>query len=196
MGRGRRASHVRVASVCRIDNDGSLHQTPLEYATKGWCGDPDRSHRNAGQWALPRLSGSEKPLFRSTIDFQVDEKARKTVLVVDDDRDIRDVLTDALEAEGYRVVTAADGIEALDWLRQNVARPCIILLDLMMPRMDGIQFRTEVMNDPALSRIPVVVLGRPQRHRDGQVAQLRGSLRKPVPLEALLAAVHAHCQCA
>ena len=117
----------------------------------------------------------------------------KTVLVVDDDRDIRDVLTDALEAEGYTVVTAADGQEALDWLRGG-ARPCIILLDLMMPKMDGIQFRTEVLNDVDLARIPVVVLSAdPSAIVAAKSLNFAGSLRKPVPLEALLAAVHAHC---
>ncbi len=116
------------------------------------------------------------------------------MLVVDDDRDIRDVLTDALEAEGYRVVTAADGQEALDWLRSGVERPCVILLDLMMPRLDGIQFRTEVMNDPALAVLPVVVLSAdPSIIMTAKSLNFAGSLRKPVPLEALLAAVHAHC---
>jgi two-component system, chemotaxis family, chemotaxis protein CheY len=118
----------------------------------------------------------------------------KTVLVVDDDRDIRDVLTDALEAEGYRVITAADGQEALDWLRQRVARPCVILLDLMMPRLDGIQFRTEVLNDPELAVLPVVVLSAdPSIISGAKSLNFSGSLRKPVALEALLAAVHAHC---
>ena len=118
----------------------------------------------------------------------------KTVLVVDDDRDIRDVLTDALEAEGYSVVTAADGQEALDWLRSGAARPCIILLDLMMPKMDGIQFRTEALNDANLARIPVVVLSAdPSAIVAAKSLNFAGSLRKPVPLEALLAAVHAHC---
>jgi CheY-like chemotaxis protein len=118
----------------------------------------------------------------------------KTVLVVDDDRDIRDVLTDALEAEGYRVVTASDGHEALNWLRSAAERPCIILLDLMMPRMDGVQFRTELLNDGALAHIPVVVLSAdPSAIVAAKSLSFAGSLRKPVPLEALLAAVHAHC---
>jgi DNA-binding response OmpR family regulator len=119
---------------------------------------------------------------------------KKTVLVVDDDRDIRDVLTDALEAEGYRVVTAADGQEALDWLRRRLVRPCIVLLDLMMPRMDGIQFRTESLNDADLAVIPVVVLSAdPSVIATAKSLNFAGSLRKPVPLDALLAAVHAHC---
>jgi CheY-like chemotaxis protein len=118
----------------------------------------------------------------------------KTVLVVDDDRDIRDVLTDALEAEGYRVVTAADGQDALNWLRAGTERPCVILLDLMMPKMDGIQLRTELLNDPELARIPVVVLSAdPSAIVAAKSLSFAGSLRKPVPLEALLAAVHAHC---
>ncbi len=118
----------------------------------------------------------------------------KTVLVVDDDRDIRDVLTDALEAEGYLVVTAADGQEALNWLRSAAERPCIILLDLMMPRMDGVQFRTELLNDGELAHIPVVVLSAdPSAIVAAKSLSFAGSLRKPVPLEALLAAVHAHC---
>lgn len=116
------------------------------------------------------------------------------MLVVDDDRDIRDVLTDALEAEGYRVVTAADGQDALDWLRSGAARPCVILLDLMMPRLDGIQFRTELLNDPQLAVLPVVVLSAdPSIISTAKSLNFAGSLRKPVPLEALLAAVHAHC---
>jgi two-component system, chemotaxis family, chemotaxis protein CheY len=119
---------------------------------------------------------------------------KKTVLVVDDDRDIRDVLTDALEAEGYRVQTAADGQEALDWLRVAPVRPCVILLDLMMPRMDGLQFRSETLNDPALAVIPVVVLSAdPSVIVTAKSLNFSGALRKPVPLEALLAAVHAHC---
>jgi two-component system chemotaxis response regulator CheY len=116
------------------------------------------------------------------------------VLIVDDDRDIRDVLTDALDAEGYQVVTAADGQEGLNWLRSGVARPCIILLDLMMPKMDGIQFRTEILNDPELASIPVVVLSAdPSAIVAAKSLNFAGSLRKPVPLDALLAAVRAHC---
>jgi two-component system chemotaxis response regulator CheY len=118
----------------------------------------------------------------------------KTVLVVDDDRDIRDVLTDALEAEGYRVITAPDGQEALDWLRASTVRPCVILLDLMMPRMDGLQFRTEQLNEPSFAAVPVIVLSAdPSVIATAKSLNFAGSLRKPVPLEALLAAVHAHC---
>lgn len=117
----------------------------------------------------------------------------RVVLLVDDDRDIREVLSDALESEGYCVMAAADGLEAIDALRE-APRPCVILLDLMMPRMDGWQFRAEQSRDPTLEGIPVVILS-----ADTAVAakakQLKaaGHLRKPVPLDALLDAVRAHC---
>jgi CheY-like chemotaxis protein len=150
------------------------------------------SHR---QTAPPVSSRLVFPIdFKRTVVFKVHAPNCKTVLVVDDDRDIRDVLSDALEAEGYRVTTAGDGQEALDWLRSGAGRPCVILLDLMMPRMDGIQLRTELLNDPALAPIPVVVLSAdPSAIVAAKSLSFAGSLRKPVPLEALLAAVHAHC---
>src|SRR5437764_280073 len=63
----------------------------------------------------------------------------RVVLVVDDDPGIREALADLLGEEGYRVVTAMNGVEALDKLREpSQARPCVILLDLMMPFMNGI----------------------------------------------------------
>src|SRR5437870_2371426 len=81
-----------------------------------------------------------------------------TVLVVDDDEGIRFALSDTLEDVGYRVVVAKDGVEALAKLRGPEERPCVILLDLMMPAMDGWTFRHEQRRDPAIAEIPVVVL--------------------------------------
>ena len=80
-----------------------------------------------------------------------------TVLVVEDDADIRDVLAQLLAPEGYLVATAEHGEEALAWLRTHPA-PCAILLDLMMPVMDGLTFLRAMRAEPALSSIPVVVL--------------------------------------
>jgi CheY-like chemotaxis protein len=83
----------------------------------------------------------------------------------------------------------------LDWLRTGAERPCVILLDFMMPRMDGLQLRTELLNDPQLALIPVVVLSAdPSAIVAAKSVNFAGSLRsKPVPLDALLGAVHAHC---
>jgi len=83
----------------------------------------------------------------------------RVVLVVDDDPGIREALADLLGDEGYRVVTAMNGVEALDKLREPAqARPCVILLDLMMPVMDGWQFRKEQKQDPAIANIPLIVI--------------------------------------
>jgi len=80
----------------------------------------------------------------------------KRVLVVDDDQDMRDVLTDVLQYEGYLVSSAANGSQALKEAQTNP--PQLILLDLMMPVMSGWQFRAAQLLDPVLSRVPVVVM--------------------------------------
>src|SRR5262245_34872901 len=79
------------------------------------------------------------------------------VLIVDDDYDIRATLHEILSDEGYDVASSANGFEALQALRSGTA-PCLILLDLMMPVMDGWQFRAQQLSDPTLASIPVVVL--------------------------------------
>lgn len=114
----------------------------------------------------------------------LDSKPR--ILVVEDDFDIRDTLAQILEAEGYAVSGAANGAEALQVLA-NESAPALILLDLMMPVMNGWQFRTEQLKDPALAEIPVVVISADAGV--GQKAAAIGaadSLKKPVPLETLL----------
>jgi two-component system, chemotaxis family, chemotaxis protein CheY len=112
------------------------------------------------------------------------------ILVVDDDEDIRCALGDTLEAEGYRVVLAEDGRDALEKLRGLPELPAMILLDLMMPNMDGLQFRAAQQGDPALSSIPVIVLS-----ADSQVKQkaatlgVAGCMAKPVRITDLLKVV-------
>lgn len=111
------------------------------------------------------------------------------ILVIDDDRDIRDVLAMVLGAEGHDVRTAPDGVAGLDQLRAGL-RPSLMLLDMMMPRLDGAGFLEEVRKDPAVARIPVVVLtGRPAARRTAIELGAAGYLTKPVELEALLSAV-------
>jgi CheY-like chemotaxis protein len=80
-----------------------------------------------------------------------------TVLVVDDDRAVLDGLSELLQNEGYSVVTAQDGTAALEQLRRGL-RPCAILLDLMMPGMDGWDFRHEQLKEDDLRDIPIVVI--------------------------------------
>jgi CheY-like chemotaxis protein len=86
-----------------------------------------------------------------------DPIADAEVLVVEDHALSRESLIDILEAEGYRVVSAVNGQEALDLLRRGL-RPCVILLDLAMPVMDGAAFCKEQQREPALAAIPVVVM--------------------------------------
>jgi CheY-like chemotaxis protein len=81
----------------------------------------------------------------------------KTILVVDDDVDIRATLSDFLEDEGYAISVAANGRDALDYLRGHPATS-LVLLDLMMPIMNGYQFRIEQKQDPAIAAVPVVVM--------------------------------------
>jgi two-component system response regulator MprA len=111
------------------------------------------------------------------------------ILVVEDDLDVRLSLVEVLEDEGYSVASASDGVEALDYLRVRPA-PRLILLDLMMPRMDGFQFRSAQMNDRAIAEIPVAVVTADERVGQRALAMAaHGFLRKPVKLTDLLALV-------
>ena len=109
------------------------------------------------------------------------------ILLVEDDRDIRESLVDALSDEGHEVSAAIDGIDALAQLRNGHAAPDLILLDLMMPRMSGEQFCEELKQVPAWSAIPVVVITA-QANARARVAALgaAGFLQKPVKLGDLI----------
>jgi CheY-like chemotaxis protein len=115
-------------------------------------------------------------------------------MVVEDDFAVRETLQELLEDEGYGVTPASNGSEALLRLREPGDAPGLILLDLMMPVMDGWQFRDEMRRDPQLSGIPVVVMsadtGLEQKARELAAA---GVLPKPVGLERLLETVRRFC---
>lgn len=110
----------------------------------------------------------------------------REVLIIDDDRDIREALRDTLEDEGYVVRTANNGREALAGLEQDW-HPSVILLDLMMPIMDGWEFRRRQLAQPGLAGIPVLVVSA-DRNADRAAGELgvAGYLRKPLMLQALL----------
>lgn len=108
------------------------------------------------------------------------------ILIVEDDRDIRDVLAEILAEEGYQVLVAEDGADGLRRLAEG-PQPDLILLDLMMPRMDGYQFREEQRKNPAWSAIPLVLLTAGVETSDKITAL--GALdvvRKPVKIDFLL----------
>src|SRR5207245_9459194 len=86
------------------------------------------------------------------------ERPAAPVLVIEDNTEVRQALVALLEAEGYGVVEAVDGVSALKLLRAGEVRPCLIVLDLMMPRMSGWDFRTEQSSDRQLAAIRVGVV--------------------------------------
>ena len=107
------------------------------------------------------------------------------ILLVEDDHELRQSLSEALQDAGYHVDSAGNGREALDYLEEN-APPCLVLLDLMMPVMNGWEFREEQLRRKSVAGVPVVILTADGR-ADIKVQMLRadGFLRKPIELERL-----------
>ena len=111
------------------------------------------------------------------------------ILLVEDDFDMRDALIPILEYEGHRVVGAANGREALERLRTG-PKPSLILLDLMMPVMNGAEFRAEQLRDPALASIPVVVVSAdPAARSKAKVMGAVACVEKPLDIDKLLSEV-------
>jgi CheY-like chemotaxis protein len=120
------------------------------------------------------------------------------VLIVEDDPDVREMLAALLVTEGFHAVSAEDGLEALHLLRALRHRapqiPCLILLDLTMPRLSGNEFRRAQLGDPTVAAVPVAVMSGAvdleQRARSlGAVA----TLSKPIDCEMLLKVVRRYC---
>jgi CheY-like chemotaxis protein len=117
-------------------------------------------------------------------------RKERAVLLVEDDLDLRDAMADVLVDAGFRVAVAGNGVEALTYLRSTSERPAVIVLDLMMPVMDGWEFRAEQLGDPALKEIPVIVLSAHGGHNDlGGATQIT----KPVAMAVLIAVIEQHC---
>jgi len=109
-----------------------------------------------------------------------------TILIVEDDFDVRESLSEALRDEGYAIECAVDGEQALEYLR-NGGRPGLILLDLMMPRMSGSEFRMVQKVDPQLQHLPVVLLSADGAMEEkAKALETDGALRKPIDLDQLL----------
>ena len=116
------------------------------------------------------------------------------ILVVDDDDAIREVLAAVLEDEGYQVRSAANGLEALQLLHAAATAPAVILLDLMMPVMNGWEFRAAQEIDPDLASIPVVLLSANREiAAKATAARVQAYLPKPVDLDHLITTVRQYC---
>jgi CheY-like chemotaxis protein len=118
-------------------------------------------------------------------------KRNHKILVVDDDADIREVLSEVLIESGHDVMTASNGLEGLQILRDGWS-PCMVLLDLMMPVMDGYLFLEEARNDPALASIPITVI---TAGRQVDIQRLEGAtlVAKPIRLPALMSLIAKSC---
>jgi CheY-like chemotaxis protein len=114
--------------------------------------------------------------------------AAERILVVEDDPDVCESLVLVLADAGYELSAARDGEQALELLRASDA-PDLFLLDVMMPRMDGLQLRAALASDPRLAAIPVVMLSASRAEEGLLTGGVHAWLRKPVTLAALLGAV-------
>jgi len=119
----------------------------------------------------------------------------RIVLVVEDDHDLREVITEVLHQAQLRVAEAATGAAALEILNTSPELPGLILLDLMMPVMDGWQFRAAQLRDPRLADIPVIVMSA-ITEGETKAAVLRPAdyLRKPMDLDRMIEVVRRYCE--
>jgi CheY-like chemotaxis protein len=120
--------------------------------------------------------------------------SNRRVLLVEDHADLRRSLTDLLQEIGYQVTPAAHGQEALELLESGPL-PHLIVLDLVMPVMDGWEFRRRQRQDPALAAVPVVVISGGERppHVSGFI-DAASYLLKPIDYDVLLTTIARHCR--
>ena len=118
----------------------------------------------------------------------------RTVFIIEDDPDTREMLAKFLELEGYHVEMAANGQQALDRLAHGTPA-CVIVLDLMMPVMDGWQFRRVQVEDARLSKIPTIVVSAAGRERMAHISA-DAYLAKPIDMDELLSRVSEFCPAA
>ena len=116
---------------------------------------------------------------------------RCPVLIVEDDEDLREMMAQMLTLEGFETVAVANGREALEYLHEG-EKPDVILLDLMMPVMDGWEFRRQQQADPSLAPVPVIVLSALDQARASNL-KAEAFLKKPLDFDRLLSLVRAYC---
>ena len=120
------------------------------------------------------------------------------VLIVEDDPDTREMIATLLTTQGFYAVGAEDGLEALHLLRTVRHRapqaPCLVLLDLTMPRLGGHEFRRAQLNDPILAGIPIAVMsGATDATERAVTLGAVATLTKPIDLDVLIDVVRRYC---
>jgi CheY-like chemotaxis protein len=113
------------------------------------------------------------------------------VLIVEDDDDLREMMAQLLSLEGFQAATVTNGQEALEYLQQGV--PDLILLDMMMPVMDGWESRRHQKANPSMAAVPVIVLSALDQSRMGEVSA-EAILKKPLDFDRLLELVRSYCR--
>lgn len=122
------------------------------------------------------------------------QSANMSILIIDDDFGIRDSLSQLLNDEGFRVTSAADGEEALNFLLQNPNHPCLILLDLMMPGVNGWEFRRQQKQNPMLASIPIAIISADRDLKAHAVAlEADEYIDKPIDADVLFQVVGRYC---
>jgi CheY-like chemotaxis protein len=116
------------------------------------------------------------------------------VLIIDDDQDIRDTLASVVELQGHTVVTASNGSEALQMLREGTAYPRMIFLDLRMPVMNGWQFLEQFSQLPNASKIPVVVITADRSAATRKLDGIAGFLLKPLEVSDIMSVIGQHAE--
>lgn len=119
-----------------------------------------------------------------------DESCCSSILIVEDDEDIRNAMIDVLESEGYKTESAINGKDALEKLAK-ISKPCLVLLDMMMPIMNGREFLDQVMKDAKLAPIPVMIVSAvaDKTNTEGAI----GFLKKPIDIDLVLDIVAQYC---
>jgi len=120
-----------------------------------------------------------------------ESSTRCPVLIVEDDEDLREMMAQLLSLEGFNSASAANGREALAYLHES-ERPQVILLDLMMPVMDGWEFRRQQQADPSIAPVPVIVLSALDQARTTDL-DANAFLKKPLDFDRLLSLVRSYC---
>lgn len=115
--------------------------------------------------------------------------SESTILLIEDDQDINEAIELVLKEEGLKVKCTFNGQEALDYLKSVSVKPGLILLDIMMPQMNGYEFRQAQLKNASLAEIPTVVLSAAGKYEDIDQLHFKECLKKPIDLDTLIEVV-------